>query len=345
MTCTVIIVNYNGAHFLPDCLDSLEACIGADCNVIVVDNGSTDGSLHLLETGYPWVTVLAMGENLGFAGGNNAGAKASNSEIIVLLNNDTRVAPGWLGNLLKPFSDPSVGAVTSSMRRFGETGIMDSAGGAIDALFYMRDRGRGEPAEAWNRPDELLFPCGGAMAVRRSALEKPDTVFWNDLFMYGEDLDLGLSLWSRGYRVVYRPDAVVEHHLSGTAGRNSLFKYRMASRNRVLALRRHLSHRTKRNLLPLLVFWHVFLFAFLLLRGFPLRFKASLDGTLSGIRVKLPRSGASHGAPTAEEAVLRFIQPTEGTAVRRWFCEQVTTVIARSAGMKGGMDRRGGVSA
>lgn len=345
MTCTVIIVNYNGAHFLPDCLDSLKGSVDDDCNVIVVDNGSSDGSLHLLETGYPWVRVLAMGENLGFAGGNNAAAKASNSDIMVLLNNDTRVAPGWLGNLLKPFSDPSVGAVTSSMRRYGEAGIMDSAGGAIDALFYMKDRGRGEPAENWDRPDELLFPCGGAMAVRRTALEKPDTIFWDDLFMFGEDLDLGLSLWSRGHRVVYTPDAVVEHHHSGTAGRDSLFKYRMASRNRVLALRRHLSPRTKRDLLPLLVFWQIFLFAFLLLRGFPLRFKASLDGTLSAIRVKLPHPGASHGAPTAEEAVLRFVEPTHGTAVRKWFCGRIKRVIARSAGLSGGMDGSRGVSA
>ncbi|MFO7625742.1 MAG: glycosyltransferase family 2 protein [Candidatus Fermentibacteraceae bacterium] len=333
MTCTVLIVNYNGAHFLPDCLGSLEGIVPEDCSVMVVDNGSTDGSLALLKTRYPRVRVLAMGENLGFTGGNNAGVKASDSEIVVLLNNDTRVAPDWLFNLLKPFDDPGVGAVTSSMRRFGEMGVMDSAGGGIDALAYSRDRGRGEPAENWNKSDEVLFPCGGAMAVRRAALEEPGRVFWNELFMYGEDFDLGLSLWRRGFRVVYRPDAVVEHHFSGTAGRNSLFKDRIASRNRVLVLRRHLSPRARRSLLPVLVSWQFMLFLFLLIRGDFSRLRAIFEGTLAGLKLKLPDSGTTFDSLTGEEAMLRFIEPTEGTAVRRWFCELSKRGLSRGSGM------------
>jgi len=331
VTSSLIIMNYNGAHFLPDCLGSLEESIPEDCSVMVVDNGSTDGSLALLETRYPWVRVLALGENLGFTGGNNAGVKASDSEIIVLLNNDTRVAPDWLVNLLKPFEDPGVGAVTSSMRRFGDKGIMDSAGGSIDALGYSRDRGRGEPAENWGQPDEVLFPCGGAMAVRRSALEDPRRVFWNDLFIYSEDMDLGISLWRRGWRVVYQPDAVVEHHFSGTTGRNSRFKNRLTARNRLLVLRRHLSPRAKRNLLPALAFWQLFWFAFLFTRGDFALLRAIFDGTVAALKLRLPDSGTLFHSLSGEEAMLRFIEPAGGTAVRRFFCRLMMRGLARSA--------------
>ncbi len=333
MTCTVIVLNCNGAHFLSDCLDSLEGHIPPDCSVMVVDNGSTDGSLALLGSSYPWVRVLAMGTNLGFTGGNNAGAKASESEIVALLNNDTRVAPDWLSSLLKPFADPGVGAVTSSMRRFGDVSTIDSAGGSIDALAYCMDRGRGEPASKWAVFDEILFPCGGAMAVRRAALEEPDRIFWNELFAYSEDMDLGISLWRRGWRVVYQPNALVEHHYSGTSGRNSTFKNRYTARNRVLVLRRHLSPEAKRMLLPLLIVWQLFWFAFLLTRGDFSRLRAIIAGTAAGLRAKLPVSGALTDSLTGEEVMLEFIEPAEGTAVRRFFCRMMTR------GMRGSVKR------
>jgi GT2 family glycosyltransferase len=326
----VIILNYNGAHFLPDCLDSLEGNTPEGCSVMVVDNGSTDGSLVLLESRYPWVRVLATGRNLGFTGGNNAGAKASDSEIIVLLNNDTRVAPDWLSNLLKPFADPTVGAATSSMRRFGDVTTMDSAGGCIDALAYSQDRGRGEPASKWGVSDEILFPCGGAMAVRRAALEEPDRLFWDELFLYSEDMDLGISLWRRGWRVVYQPSAVVEHHFSGTAGRNSTFKNRFAARNRVLVLRRHLSPFAKRTLLPSLILWQFLWFAFLLTRGNLSMFRAVCGGTMDGLRVTLPTQGVLTDTLAGEEVMLRFIEPTEGTAVRKYFCRRIIRGMGKS---------------
>ncbi|MFO7625743.1 MAG: glycosyltransferase family 2 protein [Candidatus Fermentibacteraceae bacterium] len=330
MTSTVIVLNYNGAHFLPDCLGSLEGNTPADCSVMVVDNGSTDGSLSLLETGYPWVRVLALGKNLGFTGGNNAGVKASDSEIVVLLNNDTRVAPEWLSNLLKPFSDPGVGAVTSSMRRFGEIGVMDSAGGCIDALAYSRDRGRGEPAENWNNPDEILFPCGGAMAVRRSALEEPERVFWNELFIYSEDMDLGISLWRRGFRVVYQPEAVVEHHFSGTMVKVAPKKERLCNRNRILVLRKHLSRRAMRGVFAFLCVWQLIWLLSLLLRGRFLTFRAVLSGTLAGLRESIP---ASVTFPVSGDAILlRFMEKPSGGGLRGLYARMCRRSLARTSG-------------
>lgn len=329
MTSTVIVLNYNGAHFLPDCLDSLYGNVPPDCTVMVVDNGSTDGSLSLLETRYPWVRVLALGKNLGFSGGNNAGVKASDSDIVVLLNNDTRVSPDWLENLLKPFSDPGVGAVTSSMRRFGEKGIIDSAGGGINALAFSLDRGRGEPARMWDKTDEVLFPCGGAMAVRRSALEEPDRVFWNDFFIYFEDMDLGISLWRRGYRVLYKPDAVVEHHFSGTMVKAMPRKERLCNRNRILVLRRHLSKKAMRGVFTCLFLWQLIWLASLLLRGRFRIFRAILEGTLAGLRYPVQ---ASTAFPVPGDSILlRFMEKPTERGLRGVFARMCRGALARTA--------------
>ena len=95
---SVIIVNWNGREYLPACLDSLKGQTCKDFETIVVDNGSRDGSLELLRESYPWVRIVALEANTGFAGGNNAGFAVSRGRHIVTLNNDTRVEPGWLKN-------------------------------------------------------------------------------------------------------------------------------------------------------------------------------------------------------------------------------------------------------
>ncbi len=328
MTSTVIVLNCNGRHFLPDCLNSLEGNCPEGCEVLVVDNGSADGSLELLSSRYPWVRVLPMGSNVGFAAGNNAGVRASDSDVVVFLNNDTRVAPDWAAKLLEPFGDPDVGAVTSSMRRFGETGIMDSAGGAIDHLFFSSDRGRGEPAERWSEPDEILFPCGGAMAVRRIALEEPDRAFWDDLFIYSEDLDLGLSLNRRGWRVVYQPEAVVEHYFSGTTSSNSPLKELRCNRNRILVIRRHLSPRAKRRLFPVLAAWQAAWLLLMLLKGQFARFRAVAAGTAQGLRMRVLPLDHQGDLESGEAVMLRFMIPREGSGPGNMFAGMAARSLA-----------------
>lgn len=329
MTSTVIVLNCNGRHFLPDCLNSLEGNCPDECGVLVVDNGSTDGSLELLSSGYPWVRVLPMGDNVGFAAGNNAGVKASDSEIVIFLNNDTRVARDWVEKLLMPFENPDVGAVSSSMRRFGDPSVMDSAGGAIDHLAYSSDRGRGEPACNWLEPGEILFPCGGAMAVRRSALEEPDRAFWEELFIYSEDLDLGISLRRRGWRVVYQPEAVVEHYFSGTTSSNSPLKELRCTRNRILVLRRHLSRRAKRQLFPVLAAWHVAWLFFILFRGDFARFRAVTAGTAQGLRMKVSPLKFRGALEDGEAVMLRFMESRGGTGAGRLFAKMAARRFTR----------------
>lgn len=313
MRTSIVIAHYNGKHLIDTCLSSLLPQVEDPASVIVVDNGSSDGSQEHIRKTWPMITGLFLGRNTGFTGANNAGSAITDSDLVVLLNNDTRVAREWLNNLLSPFADPTVGAVTSSMRRMGEPGIMDSAGGYIDSLGYCFDRGRGEAADHWSQPDELLAPCGGAMALRRGALEDGRTIFWSDLFIYLEDIELGMRLWRNGFRVLYAPDAVVEHAMSATAGRQSPTKELYCARNRVLIMRRHLGRDFCRIVRPL-VLWEMLLLLFMLSRGRVGRFRSTFRGLMAAFSMKVPPLG---DPATTRRLFDRFMQPTVGSSVRR----------------------------
>ncbi len=313
MDCTIIIANYNGKHLLDTCLSSLVGQVEDRSRIILVDNGSVDGSVDHMRKNWPGITTLPLDSNTGFTGANNAGAALSNSEIIVLLNNDTRVAPHWLEKLLIPFQDNSVGAVTSSMRRMGDLSIMDSAGGFLDSLGYAFDKGRGEPASEWHAAEEILFPCGGAMALRRNALEDGHTIFWDTLFLYNEDTDLGLRLWENGHRIVYQPEAVVEHAFSATAGRNSPLKMRYSTRNRILILKRHLGSEFYR-ISAKLALWETMALGFMLTGGQFRRFRISLSGAREGFSTRVKPYGRSM---EAMELYTRFMRPTKGSYIRK----------------------------
>lgn len=324
MQYTIVIANYNGKHLLGTCLSSLLPQVDDPSAVIVVDNGSVDGSVEYLKRSWPGVTTLSLGGNSGFTGANNAGAALSDSDVVVLLNNDTKAASGWLENLLPALDDPSVGAVTSSMRRMGDSETMDSAGGEIDTLGYSHDRGRGEPSSQWVRKEEILFPCGGAMAVRRSALEDRHSIFWDRLFLYNEDTDLGLRLWENGFKVVYQPGAIVEHAFSATAGENSPVKTWYCARNRILVLKRHLGREFNR-IRPLLAFWELTALSYLMLKGRKDRFRMSLSGAREGFSSEVVSLGKER---EAGELLSRFMKPTVGTRVRRNVGEAVLNRIS-----------------
>ncbi len=225
---------------------------------------------------------------------------------------------------MKPFEDKSVGAVSSSMRRMGEISIMDSAGAGIDTLGYAFDRGRGDPADLWQQSDEILAPCGGAMALRRSALEESNVIFWDILFLYNEDIDLGLRLWKNGFRVVYQPDAIVEHALSATSGLVSPILVKYCSRNRLMVLKRHMGSDFNK-IEYLLRFWEMLAFCFMLLNGQFSRFKASFSGSIEGFRTK---QKLYIGSVSSKGVYSRFMTPTKGTFIRRKIAEKVHKIIS-----------------
>jgi len=285
MTVSVIVPNLNGIEMLRNCLVSLLDHDRVPDQIVVVDNGSSDGSPGIIETEFPGVKLISLEHNTGFTGANNAGLKVATGEFLVLLNNDCVVESGWLGALLVRMEDPSIAAITSSMRNIEDMGIMDSAGGEIDWMGFSRDIGKGEPASDHASPRDVSFPCGGAVMIRRSALPDASRLFWEELFIYQEDLDLGLELLRTGWKIVYEPRAMVRHVHSATTGRGSFFKEYLCSRNRLLVLRKHFDRETFRKLLPHIVLWQKMWIMLSLLRGRFTLARAVFKGTLDGLRM------------------------------------------------------------
>ncbi|MGQ9907297.1 MAG: glycosyltransferase family 2 protein [Candidatus Flexifilum sp.] len=218
-TLSVVIPNWNGAHFLPTCLDSLARQTAADIEVILVDNASHDDSLTIVRERYPWVTVIAQGRNLGFTGACNAGIRAARGEFIALLNNDTEVDPGWAEAVIDAFRrHPEIGSVASKMLLFDRRDHIHTAGD-----FFTLD-GRAGNRGVWQRDDGrydtetyVFSACGGSAAYRRTMLDQIGLLD-DDFFFSGEDVDLGWRAQLAGWRCLYTPKAIVYHHVSATGG-------------------------------------------------------------------------------------------------------------------------------
>ncbi len=216
---SVIIPNWNGAHHLPTCLEALRRQTYPRFEVVVVDNGSRDGSLALLERDYPEVKVVALARNLGFAGGVNAGIRQAQGEIIALLNNDTEADPHWLAALGQALADnPQAGLAASKVLLFERRNVFHSAGD-----FYGLD-GRPGNRGVWQVDEgqydtlmEVFGACGAAAAYRRAVLDQIG-LFDEDFGSYCEDVDLAWRAQLAGHRCVFAPQAVVYHRLSATGG-------------------------------------------------------------------------------------------------------------------------------
>jgi GT2 family glycosyltransferase len=219
---SIVIPNWNGAHLLPTCLDSLKRQTYTDFEIIVVDNASTDNSRELMARDYPAVRVVALDSNRGFAGGVNAGIRAASAPVIVLLNNDTEAEATWLEELVRALqADSRAGMAASKLRLFDERDKLHSAGDfyRVDGVPGNRgvwevDRGQyDDPAAA----PPVFGACAGAAAYRRELFDRVG-ILDEDLESYCEDVDLNWRARLAGYGCVYAPRAVVYHHLSATGG-------------------------------------------------------------------------------------------------------------------------------
>jgi GT2 family glycosyltransferase len=214
---SVIIPNWNGAQHLPVCLDSLQRQSYAHCEVIVVDNGSADGSVTLVTRDFPHMRVIPLGENRGFAAACNKGMRAARGEILALLNNDTEADPGWLDAVVATFErHPQAGTVASKMLLFEQRDVFHTAGD-----FYRLDGTPGNRG-AWQKDvgqfDQempVFSACGGSAAYRRTMLDEIGLL--DEAFFFScEDVDLGWRAQLAGWQCVYAPQAVVYHKVSAT---------------------------------------------------------------------------------------------------------------------------------
>ena len=215
----VVVVNWNGAHLLRTCLGSLRAQTFHDFETILVDNGSSDESLSLVAREFPEVRVLALSENLGLAGGANAGIAVTSAPIVATLNNDTEADPRWLAELHAALiAHPEAGSAASKLLLFDRRDVIHSAGDFYGLDGIPGNRGVWQPDNGMYGRQELVFgACAGAAAYRREMLEDVG-LFEDSFFMYCEDVDLAFRAQLQGYRCVYVPTAVVYHMLSATGG-------------------------------------------------------------------------------------------------------------------------------
>jgi GT2 family glycosyltransferase len=227
---SVIVINWNGRRHLPACLAALAAQQGVEFETLVVDNGSTDGSVDFVRAQFPAVRVVALPDNRGFAGGNNAAAREAGGRHLVFLNNDTIVEPGWLAALRHAADEPGFTLAASRVVYMHDPEVIDSAGDGVLQWGAAFKRFHGTRAPEAARSGEVFGVCGAACLVPKAVFDELGG-FDEHFFVSHEDVDLSYRARLLGYRCYYTAGAVVRHHGSATLGRTSAFAVFQGQRN------------------------------------------------------------------------------------------------------------------
>lgn len=234
MRIALVIVNWNGADFLPGCLRAVASQERRPERVIVVDNGSSDGSLEAALREFPWLEPIRLDSNLGFAAANNVAVRAcGDCDLVALLNPDAFPAPSWLATLAAAAErNPGHAAFASQLRSARDGNTLDGSGDVYHVSGLAWRAGHGAPLPEADGPRDVFSACAAAALYRRDALLEVGC-FDERYFCYVEDVDLGFRLRLRGHRCLYVPAAVVDHVGSGSTGRRSDFSVYHGHRNLV----------------------------------------------------------------------------------------------------------------
>ncbi len=283
----IVIPNWNGRHMLEICLPSLYNQRFDNFTVIVVDNGSTDGSADYLRNNYPQVEVVELQENCGFSAAVNRGIEAGRREWVLLLNNDIEMAPNCLGHLsLQAASEPQIRMFALKMLSYADRTVLDGAGDGVLRGGVGYRLGTLEPDSGkYNLKREVFGACAGAALYHRTLFNRVG-LFDEEFFAYLEDVDFNLRAVRAGIRCCYVPEAVVYHMGSATSGSKiNKLTVRLTTRNNIFVICKNYSlSMLVRFFLPLLVyqfFWLVFVIK-----------KGQLIAYISGIVEAIPRVAA-----------------------------------------------------
>ena len=263
---SVIVVNYNGKQFLARCLTSLTNQTTKDFEVIVVDNGSRDGSEGEVQKYYPRAALVKLKDNKGYAAALNRGTLESRGDFILALNNDTELDPHFIKELLSASDDdPTLGMWATKMilpdRKINSTGICISRSGAAwDRGMFQEDTGQ------FDEPGEVFGPCGGAALYRKKMLEDIG-LFDEDFFLYMEDVDIAFRGRLAGWRCRYVPSAVVVHQQGGTSGYGSALSVYYGNRNILWYVVKDFPRKTLVTCLPWIVFRNLGVIPYYIIKG------------------------------------------------------------------------------
>lgn len=278
---SVVIPNYNGIAFIESCLHALlKDAPGAE--ILVVDNGSRDGSRELVRERFPEVKVLALEKNYGFCRAANEGMKKASSPYVILLNNDTEVLPGFTDALVSALQlEPRAFSAGAKMIQLHHQEKIDDAGNFYCALGWAFARGKDKSVEYYEEPDEIFAACGGAVIYRKAILEQ---IGYLDEahFAYLEDIDLGWRAKIAGFKNIYAPGAKVLHVGSGTSGsRYNDFKVSLSSQNSVYLAYKNMPALQLFLNLPLLLAGFGIKYLFFLKKGFGKTYRKGLKKGIS----------------------------------------------------------------
>jgi len=266
---TVIVPNYNGQEFIGGCLESLRKQKATRFTTMVVDNGSTDKSVEIVKANYPEVELLSLSNNTGFCGAVNAGIKTSQTEYIILLNNDTEVEPDFVSELVKAItSRPQAFSCAAKLIQYHNRNLIDDAGDFYNAFGWAYARGKGREESSYNKECKVFSSCAGAAIYRRKVLAEIG-LFDEAHFAYLEDTDIGYRAQISGYENWFIPTARVYHIGSATSGSQyNQFKIRHSSRNNIYMLFKNMPLGQMILNLPLLIIGFGIKILFFILKGF-----------------------------------------------------------------------------
>lgn len=297
MKSTIIIPNYNGIHYLENCLRSLES---EQADVIVVDNGSVDGSYEMVCEKFPNVKTIRFTENTGFCKAVNAGIAASAASIqkatyVILLNNDTVVESGFVKELERALDEKEdIFSGSAKLISMQEKEKIDDAGDFYCALGWAFALGKGKLERDYGKSYDIFAACGGAAIYRRSILEQIGT-FDENHFAYLEDIDLGYRARIYGYRNVFVPKARVYHAGSAASGsRYNSFKAKLSAQNSIYLIYKNMPFLQIVLNLPFFFLGFGIKILFFIRKGLG---KAYLAGFASGLKLCLSKEGRKRKAP------------------------------------------------
>ncbi|NJF25148.1 glycosyltransferase family 2 protein [Thermococcus sp. Bubb.Bath] len=275
---SVIIVTYNHRKYVGACLDSVLA--NDPLEVIVVDNGSTDGTSEFVEENFPEVQVIRSPRNLGYGGGNNLGVRHARGEYVVILNPDTKVEEGWLEELVKPLAK-SQRLITTPKILLYDGSAINTIGNIVHFTGLTFTRGYLEPPERYDKQEYLSGISGACFAMRKGEYLELGG-FDENFFAYNEDGEFSWRAHARGFKILYVPTSIVYHDYQLKVPPQKIYHL---EKGRYIILRKYLTARQRLALMPSLTMTEILTWGYAVLNGASgVKFK--LRGIVDGLKVK-----------------------------------------------------------
>ncbi|MAG52614.1 MAG: glycosyl transferase [Nanoarchaeota archaeon] len=285
---SVVVLNWNGKDHIEECLGTLFKQSYKNYEVIVVDNGSEDGSNLTIKNKFPKAKLIENSKNLGFCKANNQGIKLTKGKYVITLNNDTKLDKDWLKELVKVAEEnPETGMFSCKMLFYDKPSHINSRGLKLYYDAKAVDEGFDTPDSENEEIKEVFGPCGGAAFFSKELIDdiSLDGEFYDeDFFIYSDDLDVSFRARWRGWKCLYVPKSKLYHKFQGTTGKISNFGLYYGIKNKMFFIIKNYPLTTMVRYSPVIVSRQLVSFIYYLLKLNPAAFKSRMM-----ILYKLPK--------------------------------------------------------